>query len=227
MPTQVTGTETTITGLTAGTQYRFRVRARNAVGYGPYSDWSDSGTPTGGGGGGGDPALSLNVTISDVGFTNVTGGVYSYGVGRATASAALAGGTGLLGSLTYNWEGRYLRTLGSWPPGGTPTFIVYDPEDPWTSVSAYSVTTNYLNWSKAYAVGGTNNTPGLIHIRKSWVTPDTLSFPDHFWELRCRVTGTALVDGSSVSLQGVSRTIAFKEMWNGVDFQTIVGGPIL
>lgn len=52
MPT-VTGTTTTVTGLTPGTQYRFRVRARNAVGYSDYGPWSVAGTPTGGGGGGG------------------------------------------------------------------------------------------------------------------------------------------------------------------------------
>lgn len=51
MGTTYTGTSATITGLTPGTQYRFRVRARNAVGYGPFSDWSAAGTPTGTGSG--------------------------------------------------------------------------------------------------------------------------------------------------------------------------------
>ena len=47
MGTTYTGQSATITGLTPGTQYRFRVRARNAVGYGPFSDWSAAGSPTG------------------------------------------------------------------------------------------------------------------------------------------------------------------------------------
>lgn len=47
MPISINGTTASVTGLTNGTQYRFRVAARNAVGLGPYTAPTTAGAPSG------------------------------------------------------------------------------------------------------------------------------------------------------------------------------------
>lgn len=47
MPISINGTTASVTGLTNGTSYRFRVAARNAVGLGPYTAATTPGTPSG------------------------------------------------------------------------------------------------------------------------------------------------------------------------------------
>jgi len=207
--------ERTITGLTAGTQYRFRVRARNANGYGPYSAWSTPGTPTAG-----PPSpppatvvatVSLQCVFAPFRNTDSTSGV----IGRALAAASLSDQTALAGVIQYTWQGRYLRTpqnnssgrwLGSFTAVGDPAWqTITNSATPQRPNFGYSgATTNALQF------GIDNN---LIHA------------PSNYWEMRCIVSVPYLLSGVAGVATGESRVFAFKEWWNGVDYPTTIITP--
>lgn len=229
MPTTVTGTTTTVSGLTPGTLYRFRVRARNSVGYGPYSAWSEAGTPTGGPTPPPPPAtltLSVNVSPRFVGGKNLNScGKAAIYVGEATAMAQLSGGAnGLLGNVTYTWQGRYLRIATPAYGPGAAFVMAADPNPTWIAVAPTYIASNYnCDSTKAYYFGSTPTSGSAPLWLRAWINNGI--FPQHFWELRCVATAQVILPNSQVvSATGTSRTIAFKEMWNGVDYPTNIGG---
>lgn len=226
MPTTVTGTTTTVSGLTPGTLYRFRVRARNSVGYGPYSAWSEAGTPVGGPTPPPPPPeVTLSVGISGLAFTALA----NTWNGSATALAKASDSSALLGSVTYTWQGRYRRSrltnMPAWTFGtdGSPT---------WQNLSSsglvYTGATSgsQADPSKFYLIEASGNASLLRAIKQHWA-PNNGTFPDNFWELRCTATASYILNGVSGTASGTSRTIAFKEMWSGTDYPTIIGGGIL
>lgn len=222
MPTTVTGTEATLTGLTAGTLYRFRVRARNANGYGPYSAWSEPGTPTAGPPAPPPSAPTLAVSVSVIGQnTTVTNNSCSacMAYGYATASAALST-EGLLGSLTYTWEGRYLRTQIA-PYAGQFRFLASIGTE-WNPVAAYAAPSLFdcdTKLTKGHYIGSisTGGTPEPALYTRGFVCNGV--FAPHYWEVRCTATATAIVNGQSFSVSGSSRSIPFRELW-GYDYTT-------
>lgn len=231
MPTTVTGTTTTVSGLTPGTLYRFRVRARNSVGYGPYSAWSEAGTPVGGPTPPPPPTtLTLSVSVSTLfrGGVNLNfcskAAIYS---GSASASAQLSGGAnGLLGNVTYTWQGRYLRSHTGYFSGGGTTFTA-NPSPTWIAVAPTYIASDYnCDSTKSYWLGESPLSGSAPLFLRAWLNNGI--FPPHFWELRCVATAQVILpDSQVVSATGTSRTIAFKEMWGGVDYPTNIGGGIL
>jgi len=237
MPTTVTGTTTTVSGLTPGTLYRFRVRARNSVGYGPYSAWSEAGTPVGGPTPPPPPAVSARVAISIGQFVGGgSGGVYRLN-GSVSASVTLSDSSALLGAVTYSWEGRYLRTCSNCSnPNSTesinnPVFYTNAPSE-WTSVDPYAVTTfgGGLPATKFYFFNNLTGGPPTGLTAYHWVQCGSSgvtgcqgtnrNWAPHFWELRCVVSAQYILNGTPGTATGTSRTVSFKEMWGGVDYPT-------
>lgn len=216
----------TITGLTAGTLYRFRVRARNANGYGPYSAWSTPGTPTPGTPA--PPPSTQTLTVSASGRFRTVGNLNlcqkaSLYTAVAEASAQLSGGSdgSLLTGVTYTWQGRYLRTATlnygpSSPDKGWSATASRDPT--WIDVApAYIASDFNCDSTKAYSLGQAPLAGSAPLFLRAWLNNGL--FPPHFWELRCVATGVVLKDGQTVNVTGTSRTIPFKELW-GYDFPT-------
>jgi len=213
MGTTVTGTSTTVTGLTPGTQYRFRVRAKNIVGYGPFSQWSIPGTPTGGLPPSPPPPSAIQVSVSiaplfcSENSTSDRAWCYTQLVVSATAAGTLA-------NLAYTWQGRWWRTLlatnglcGGF--GYAPCrFNATDPN--WTNISLSPVP--YVAGNLYYAGVGDSQGNGM---RVVWVNRDhtgTKSIAPNYWDIRVRVTGTLISDGQVVGpAEGYSRAIPFKE----------------
>jgi len=230
MAITVTGTSTNITGLTPGTQYRFRVAARNAIGTGPYSDWSAAGTPTGGGGGGGggDPtAATVTVSVANTGYI-VTGQP-----GQTTAATVLFGfaNTGYslsdsgaqIGRVSWRWQGRYRRYANarSQNTGFVDTFQVCSPSD-WEDIPDSLVSSDVGQSQKFYRSNILNSMSvgvrGVDMANRQW------TFPSHYWQIRVRATVSYIPSGGGApqTAIGYSRAIAFKEMWNNVDYDTQV-----
>lgn len=232
MPTTVTGNTTTVSGLTPGTLYRFRVRARNTVGYGPYSAWSEAGTPVGGPVPPPPPStLTLSVTVSGrfIGGRNLNScGKAAIHDGEANASAQLSNGaSGLLTSVTYTWQGRYLRTA-TFAGGIGANFTMTASANPaWLAVAPTHIASDYnCDDTKAYWLSSTpsGNSSPTLRLRAFL---NNGIFPPHFWELRCVASAQVLMpNGQVASASGISRTIPFKELWNGIDYPTTIGGTL-
>ncbi len=228
--------ERTITGLTAGTQYRFRVRARNANGYGPYSAWSTPGTPTSGTPAPppNTPTLTVTVTGAYRQRTSLNAcGLAAYDSAKADVSAAISG-AGLLSTLSFTWQGRYLRTVTQSPSQSTGYVggwrFSTTSDSTWRNLAPTYVGGTQANLfeqcdtSKSYRIIPIPNSgssgPSLYLF--AWLNNANIGFRPHFWELRCVASGTVLLDGQATNVSGVSRTIPFKEMWNGIDYPTDV-----
>jgi hypothetical protein len=140
------------------------------------------------------------------------------GVAAATVSASSGG---LLSNIVYNWEGRLLRERDTTAPPGQVRFVVSNPTGDWASVAPYA-DAGFQDRVKAYWVeSGAFGDGRRLFFRAVLAAP-----PAHYWELRCRVTASVIVSGSPVAASGTSRTIAFKEMWNGVDYPTSVSSQL-
>lgn len=218
MSTPITGTTTTVTGLTPGTQYRFRVRARNAVGYGPYSQWTATGTPIGGPAA--PPASELQVSLNVTPARATTASVAS----SMTASVSEDGAT--LANVVYTWQGRFLRTLT--PAGCTGTIgqacrFATPASSSWQTIT---LATGSAATNPGFHRAGP--APNVISHLYYFVgpggspTPESLAFPSNYWEVRCRVTATRIVDGAaSGTSEGFSRAVPFKEYFSATyDYPT-------
>jgi hypothetical protein len=93
-----------------------------------------------------------------------------------------------------------------------PTYVAGTPED---QLAPCNTSVSYRIFSE-----GTNASAGPSLYMLAWL--NNLGFRPHFWELRCVASGTVLLDGQTTNVSGVSRTIPFKEMWNGIDYPTDV-----
>lgn len=215
MGTTVTGTTTTVTGLTPGTQYRFRVRAKNAVGFGPFSQWSTPGTPTGGTTT--PPAPALQVSLSWTPPKGGLSGITSYMTAAASADGAM------LANVVYTWQGRWLRTL---TPAGCdgnsgPCRFTTPASSSWQSIAL--ATGSAVGFHRATA------TPDVMLNAYYYSGPSGYSaFPSNYWEIRCRVTATRIVDGvASGTSEGFSRVVPFKEYFLAYyDYPTDIITPI-
>jgi len=125
-------TTQTITGLTNGTQYRFRVSAYNAIGNGPYSRASNPVTPAGptppsppsigtAASGDGQATVSWTAPLSD-GGSPITGYVVTPYVGYWTGTPrtfASTDTTQLITGLTNGWPYRFrVQAVNSMGTGG-------------------------------------------------------------------------------------------------------------
>lgn len=225
MAITVNGTTATVSGLTSGTQYRFRVRARNAVGYGPYSDWSEPGTP---GGGSPAPAAAISVAVSLGGYTGLQYVTGSYG--STMAFASWTSREGQIANVSVIWEGQYYRYQ---PAAGLNVRLITTNNAAWAPISALVVPTigsnpNYWQFSTTTGqllnpYSSTGQYGETLQFRNMFSTPGygtVTTIAPNFWNIRCRITGTVVTTSGTVSAEGISRSIAFKDMWNGVDYPT-------
>jgi hypothetical protein len=205
MGTTVTETTTTVTGLTPGTQYRFRVRAKNAVGFGPFSQWSTPGTPTGGTTT--PPAPALQVSLSLTPATGTTGGIAS----SVTAAASADGAT--LANVVYTWQGRFLRTISPALCIGPACRFTTPASSSWETITL--ATGSILQNPGFHRAGPTPNVLWNIYYWQGYggsPVHANVVFPSNYWEVRCRVTATRIVDGvPSGTSEGFSRAVPFKE----------------
>lgn len=217
MGTTVTGTTTTVTGLTPGTQYRFRVRAKNAVGFGPFSQWSTQGTPTGGTTT--PPAPELQVSLSLTPAQYGSGG-YSY---ASSTTAAVSADGATLANVVYTWQGRFLRTITPAGCFGQACRFTTTAPSSWQSIT---LATGSVATNPGFHRAGP--TPNVIAHTYYWLGPGgsptqaSVAFPSNYWEIRCRVTATRIVDGVVAGTsEGFSRVVPFKEYFSALyDYPT-------
>lgn len=213
-----------VTGLTAGTQYRFRSRARNFVGYGPYSQWSISGTPTGGTPP--SPAtpepIQVEVVLTPVIQQQSDSGSLQWAHSRLTGVATA---DGLLTGVSYTWQGRWLRTLT--PAGclggvGASCRWSTSATAAWQTISAPSQFGTGSSPSDFYYRQNPNDVQSLRAVYYINNNTGTKPFPSHYWEVRLRVTGTLTRNGSVLgTAEGFSRVIPFSEYFGwGYDYPT-------
>ena len=134
-----TATTQTVTGLTNGTSYRFRVRARNAVGVGPQSAFSAAVTPIGLPGvptvgtayaGNGSVVLSWSPPSSD-GGSPINGYVVVPYVGSTALNSRTFGSalttqtvTGLTNGTTYRFRVRARNAAGLGPQSALSAAVI-------------------------------------------------------------------------------------------------------
>ena len=250
MPTVITGTQTAVAGLTPGTQYRFRVRARNIAGHGPFSAWSDPVSPTTGTPQPPPTAVSLGVTIaphfsapSDSSACLDTTRVARNYIARLDVGVTPSDPNAMLYGVTYQWEGRRWRVKsgGSWSSGNPWKFVTSSASTSWTPIdSGNSSDFATITFPPLYPTAGQEGavllgpTPTFYVLRDGGKTlygrarvvdcgaSTVTDFPSHFWELRCVVTAQYVSSGTGGSATGTSRTVSFKEIWNGIDYATQV-----
>lgn len=245
-PAPDNSTTRTLTGLAPGRLYRFRVRARNEVGFGPYSQWSQPGTPLDGT----DPPppppvpdVAMSVSIKSVAFSRPSivpappgdhRDARPIAVGTAVAEATLIGdgeggdtGGAVAGAVTYTWQGRYLRTY------NTPTSRFHAVVGEWQNVTLRSnATPDNLSRPSGYylipqpLLDVDKRSELQLRIYVPYMTPQNPpSLPaldGTWWQLRCVANCSYVRDGQTGLAFGISRVIAFKEMWLGIDYPTLL-----
>ena len=166
--TGTTSTNATMTGLTNGTSYRFRVSAINSAGAGPASQASapvtprtTPGAPTGLNGTPGNTHVTLTWTApADTGGASITGyriesktgdGEWTQQIASTGSATTSANVTGLTNGTDYTFRVSAINSAGAGPASQASA-----PVTPRTTPGAPT---------------GLNGTPGNTHVTLTWTAP--------------------------------------------------------
>ncbi|MDE0526078.1 MAG: fibronectin type III domain-containing protein, partial [Thaumarchaeota archaeon] len=187
-----TATSVTVTGLTNGQQYEFRVNATNAAGTGPASDAVPAtprtvpAAPAGLAASPGDAQVVLSWTEPDDGGSPVTGYVVEYSSDGGTSWSAFGDGAGTATSVTvtgltngqqYEFRVSATNAAGTGPASGTESATPRGPPA---------------------APAGLTATPGDAQVVLSWTEPDDGGSPVTGYTVEQR-SGSAAWAPSAVS----------------------------
>ncbi len=208
-----TATSVTVTGLTNGQQYEFRVSATNAVGMGPASgtvsatpDAPDTvtrpGPPTGLAATPDNAQVVLSWSAGNDGGSPVTGYVVEYSSDGGTSWSTFGDGTGTATSVTvtgltngqqYEFRVSATNAEGTGPASGTESATPRGPPG---------------------APTGLTVTPGNAQVVLSWTEPDDGGSPITDYVIATRTTGSWIIytDGTGT---GTNATVTNLE--NGVN----------
>ena len=203
----------TVSGLTSGTSYTFKVRARNSVGWGQFSDTSEAATPLPAStpsaprtvtavGGAGSATVSWAAPVSDGGSAITSYTVTGSPSGTCTVSGLTCTITGLAaGSYTFTVTARNANGAGatSAPAGATVTGTA--PGAPTAVVATAGNAQATVSWTAPASVGSSPITAYTVTSQASLVgTPvrtctTTIVSPATTPPLTCTVAN--LVNGVS------------------------------
>jgi hypothetical protein len=239
-----TATSATVTGLTNGTAYVFRVAAINGIGTGPYTAASSSVTPIAGTppnaptsltATAGNAQIALSWTApSAPGTFAITGYTVEYTPSGGSAQTVSTGSTGTSYTLTGLTNGTaYTVRVAAVSAAGTGTYTAASsavtPSAASLTVSPSSGTADSgtaYSWSGAGTVASpleTNDAASPNGI--VWIFAGGANTYD-LWQFTCGVSGTLTFElGAGFDNDGVAERPFFdRYLRNGVQSTTFVGG---